>query len=96
MELTIFASFRAREGEQEVLASEFRVTAARVLSERGCLGIEFYRSVRDSRLFWLHARWIDEEAFEKHAELRDTTQFIDRVQRLIDHPFEVSRTCLLS
>ena len=68
MELIIFASFRALEGKQELLASEFRVTAARVLTEHGCLGIEFYRSVRDSRLFWLHARWIDKDAFEKHAE----------------------------
>jgi quinol monooxygenase YgiN len=96
MELTIFASFRALEGKQELLASEFRAIAARVLTEPGCIGIEFYRSVRDSRLFWLHARWIDEEAFEKHAELPDTTQFIDLVQRLIDHPFEVSRARLLN
>jgi quinol monooxygenase YgiN len=46
-------------------------------------------------LFWLHSRWVDEAAFEKHVERPETNQFVERVQRLIDHPFDVTRTRLL-
>ena len=94
-ELTIFARFHAREGEEQQVASELRDAVTRVRNEPGCLGIEVYRSVRDARLFWLHSRWVNEAAFDKHAERSDTNQFVDRVQRLIDHPFDVTRTHLL-
>jgi quinol monooxygenase YgiN len=96
MELSIFASFQALDGKEDGLASELRATATRVLTEEGCLAIGFYRSVRDSRLFWLHARWVDEEAFENHAKHPDTTKFLDRVQQFIGRLPEVSRTHLLS
>jgi quinol monooxygenase YgiN len=93
--LFIFIRFHAREGARETLASELRTTVNRVRNEPGCLDIEAYGAVGDLRLFWLHAVWTDEAAFDRHAELLETTQFIDSVQRLIDHPFEVTRTHLL-
>jgi quinol monooxygenase YgiN len=95
MELTIFARFHAREGEEGAVAAELRDAVARVRKEPGCLGIEVYRSVQDSRLFFLHSRWINEAAFDKHVERPETNQFVDRVQHLIDHPFDVTRTHLL-
>lgn len=95
MELTIFARFQAREGKEEAVAAELRDAVARVRKEPGCLGIEVYRSVRDSRLFFLHSRWVDESAFDKHVEQPETNQFVDSVQPLIDHPFDVTRTHLL-
>jgi quinol monooxygenase YgiN len=95
MELTIFARFHAQEGKEEAVAAELRDAVTRVSKEPGCLGIEIYRSVRDPRLFWLHSRWVNEAAFDKHVERSETSQFVDRVQRLIDHPFDVTRTHLL-
>lgn len=95
MELIIFARFHAREGKEELVAAELRDAVARVSKEPGCLGIEVYRSVRDSRLFFLHSRWVNEAAFDKHAERPETNQFVDRVQPLIDHAFDVTRTHLL-
>jgi quinol monooxygenase YgiN len=95
MELTIFARFHAHEGKEQAVASELRDAVTRVRTEPGCLGIEVYRSVRNSRLFWLHSRWVNEAAFEKHVERPETNQFVERVQRLIDHRFDVTRTHLL-
>jgi len=95
MELTIFARFHAQEGKEEAVAAELRDAVTRVRKEPGCFGIEVYRSVRDPRLFWLHSRWVNEAAFDKHVERPETNQFVDRVQRLIDHPFDVTRTHLL-
>jgi quinol monooxygenase YgiN len=95
IEITIFARFHTLEGKEEAVSSELRDVVTRVRSEPGCLGIEVYRSLRDPRLFWLHSRWLDEKAFDKHAERPDTNQFVESVQRLIDHPFDVTRTRLI-
>ena len=78
MELFIFARFHAREGREG--------------AEPGCLAIAAYRSARDPRLFFIHSRWIDEAAFDIHAGLPHTVRFVERVQKLIDHPLEVTRT----
>jgi quinol monooxygenase YgiN len=74
MELTIFARFHAHEGKEQAVASELRDAVTRVRTEPGCLGIEVYRSVRNSRLFWLRSRWPNEAAFEKHVERPETHQ----------------------
>jgi len=71
IELTIFARFHAREGEEGAVAAELRDAVARVSKEPGCLGIEVYRSVRDSRLFFLHSRLVNEAAFDKRGATRD-------------------------
>ena len=38
--------------------------------------------------------WVmpNEAAFDVHAELADTKAFVERIQTLIDHPFDVTRT----
>ncbi len=92
MELFIFARFHAREGQEEALADALREQVAKTRIEPGCLAIAAYRSVRDSRLFWIHSRWSDEVAFEVHAALPNTERFVAQVEGLIDHPFEATRT----
>ncbi|MFY9853333.1 MAG: antibiotic biosynthesis monooxygenase family protein [Terracidiphilus sp.] len=94
-ELVIFARFHALAGKEDALAAELRDAVARVRVEPGCISIEAYRSVRDPRLFWLHARWTDEAAFERHAALPATDHFVERTERLMDHPFDVTRTRVL-
>ena len=46
---------------------------------------------REPRLFYIHSRWVDEAAFETHAGLPHTVRFVERMQPLIDHPFEATR-----
>lgn len=92
MELFIFARFHARPGQEDALESALRDTVAPSREEPGCLSIHAFRSVRDRRLFYIHSRWKDEAAFEVHAGLPHTVQFIERVAPLIDHPLDVNRT----
>ncbi len=92
MELFIFGRFHAREGQEAAVAATIRDVIGPSRAEPGCLAISAYRSVRDPRLFWIHSRWIDEAAFEIHAELPHTVRFVERVQQLIDHPLDVTRT----
>lgn len=95
MELVIFARFHAREGKEAAVAAEVSDAAKRTRAEPGCLEIAAYRSVRDPRLFWIHSRWSDVAAFEVHAELPATTGFLERVERLIDHPLDITRAQMI-
>jgi quinol monooxygenase YgiN len=92
MELSIFARFHAREGQEEAVASELREVVAASRQEAGCRFIEAYRATHDPRLFHIHSRWIDEAAFDLHAGLPHTVAFLQRMQQLVDQPRVVTRS----
>jgi quinol monooxygenase YgiN len=92
MELFIFARFHAREGHEAAAAAVLREQTAAVCGEPGCLAIHAYRSIHDPRLFYIHSRWTNDAAFEIHAALPRTVEFKNRMETLIDHPFEAART----
>jgi quinol monooxygenase YgiN len=91
MELFIFARFHASPGNEAAVEEALREVVSPSRAEPGCVSIEAFRSVRDHRLFYIHSRWRDEAAFETHASLPHTSRFIARVERLIDHPLDVTR-----
>jgi quinol monooxygenase YgiN len=91
MELFIFARFHARPGNEGAVEGALLDVLAPSREEPGCLGIHAFRSMRDARLFYIHSRWKDEAAFEYHAGLPHTVRFLDCVERLIDHPLDVTR-----
>ena len=92
MELCIFARFHARAGEEEAVAAALRDVVGPTRAEPGCLGIDAFRSTRDGSLFYVHSRWKDEAAFDHHAGLPHTVRFVQRMEPLIDHALDVSRT----
>jgi len=55
-----------------------------------------FRSIRDPWLFYIHSRWVDVAAFEKHADLAHTVEFLKRVEPLIDHPLDVTRALIFA
>lgn len=91
MELFIFGRFHGRTGCEEALGEAVRDVVMPSRDEDGCLGIHGFRSARDPRLFYIHSRWVDEAAFDKHAGLPHTVAFLQRVEPLIDHPLDVTR-----
>jgi quinol monooxygenase YgiN len=95
MELFIFARFHAREGQEAAVAEVLHEVSGPTRAEPGCLFQDAYRSVRDPRLFYVHSRWRDEQAFDRHAQLPHTVRFLEKVQALIDHPMDVNRTHVL-
>jgi quinol monooxygenase YgiN len=95
MELFIFARFHVRDGKESEASRVLRDQATRVRDEAGCLAIDIFVSCADACLFYLHSRWIEEAAFNRHAELPCTVQFVKRMESLIDHPFEATRSSRL-
>jgi len=96
MELFIFARFHARPDSEAQVAEAIQQVVPPSRDEPGCIAIHGFRSTRDSRLFYIHSRWIDEEAFEIHAALLHTVRFIERMEQLVDQPPEVTRTELMA
>jgi quinol monooxygenase YgiN len=91
MDLFIFARFHARPGNEGAVAAALREVIAPTREEPGCVAIHAFRGTRDPRLFYIHSRWADETAFDRHAGLPHTVRFLERVQPLIDHPLDVNR-----
>ena len=96
MELFIFSRFHASPGLESAVEEALRDVVGPSREEPGCLSINAFRSTRDPRLFYVHSRWIDEAAFDTHAELPHTVKFIERVASLIDHMVDVTRTELIA
>lgn len=92
MELFVFARFHAREGQQDAVAAALGDVISPTRAEPGCRAVAAYRSTRDPSLFYIHSRWEDEAAFDRHAELPHTVRFLKHVQSLIDHPLDVTRS----
>ena len=92
MELHTFVRFHTRPGNEEAVAQIMRDAAPDVRGEEGCVFIQYHRSTRDPRQFYIHSCWKDEAAFELHAELPHTVRFLDRVLPLVDHDLDLTRT----
>jgi len=91
MEMFIFARFHARPGNEGAVEEALLDVLAPSREEPGCLSIHAFRSMRDPQLFYIHSRWKDEAAFERHAGLPHTLRFVERVAPLIDHALDVTR-----
>jgi quinol monooxygenase YgiN len=95
MELYIFGRFHARAGNEAAVAEVINDVLVPTRAEAACISVHAFRSIRDTRLFFIHSRWVSEEAFDIHANLPHTVRFIERVEPLIDHPLDVTRSELL-
>ena len=77
-------------------ASEFREELLRVVeasrTEPGCVAIRAFASLRDPSVFAIHSEWVNEAAFERHARLPHTMQFLAAAKNLLSHPVEGLRT----
>jgi quinol monooxygenase YgiN len=87
-----FVRLHAREGEETAVEEALREVAGPSREEPGCLSFHTFRSMRDPRLFYIHSRWLDTDALQKHAGLPHTARFLERVDALLDQPRDVTRT----
>lgn len=90
-ELITIGRFHAKEGCEESLEQAIREAWGPARDEPGNVSIQWYRSVRDPRLFFVYSVWKDVEAFEVHADLPHTEKLIETAEKLIDHPLDVTR-----
>lgn len=95
MEQYVFVRLLARAGNESAVEEALRDVMAPSREEPGCRSFHLFRSMRETRLFYIHSRWVDEAAFQKHAELPHTKRFLERVDPLLEQPREVARTQMI-
>ncbi|MGO9008940.1 MAG: putative quinol monooxygenase [Bryobacteraceae bacterium] len=82
--------FSVRFEPQPGKEAEFREAMLRNLAptraEAGCLAIHMFESIRGPRVFAIHSEWVDEAAFELHAQLPHTLRFLQAAEKLLTHP----------
>jgi len=92
LSLHFFVRFEPRPGQEQ----EFREALLRVVeptrAEMGCLAIHVFESLGQPAVFAIHSEWVDEAAFEQHAQLPHTVQFIQAANELLTHPVQGLRT----
>jgi quinol monooxygenase YgiN len=91
MELYIFGRFLVLDGKEGVFEDALRELVTATRAEAGCLEVHGYRGVRNARLYYLHSRWKDVEAFEAHTKLPHTEKFLERVEKLLAEARDVKR-----
>ena len=88
MSFHFIVRFEPRPGK----AAEFREELLRVnapsRAEVGCLAIRVYESLREPFLFAIYSEWVDEAAFDLHAQLPHTVRFLEAAEKLLSHPVE--------
>jgi quinol monooxygenase YgiN len=50
--------------------------------------MDAFESVHEPSVFAIHSEWIDEAAFDLHATLPHTVQFLSAAQKLFGRPIE--------
>jgi quinol monooxygenase YgiN len=60
-------------------------------AEAGCVGIHLYESLRGREGFVIHSQWVDEGAFDAHAELPHMRRFLGLVGKLVTHAVRAVR-----
>jgi quinol monooxygenase YgiN len=95
VEQDVFVRLHARKGEERAVEEALREVAGPSREEAGCLSFHTFRSVWDRRLFYIHSRWVDEGAFQRHADLEHTVRFLKCVDALLDEPRNVTRAEML-
>jgi quinol monooxygenase YgiN len=96
MERFAFVRLHAREGEEVAVEEALHEVLGPTREEEGCLSFHLFRSMRDRRLFYIHSRWVDDAALQKHAVLPHTARFLERVDKLLDQPRDVTRTEMIA
>jgi quinol monooxygenase YgiN len=91
MELYIIGEFRARAGNERAVEAAISRVVPQSRREAACLGISAYRSNKDATRFFIHSHWRDEPAFEAHALLPHTVEFLATIAPLLTHEVEVAR-----
>ena len=90
MNVFVFARLHARPGQREAVRRAMFEVQGPTREEPGCLTYGGFLSIRDPDEFYIHTRWQDRAAFERHAGLLHTVRFIETVEPLLDHPFKVT------
>src|SRR5208283_5537156 len=92
MSVHVFVKFEPLPGKEMGVREELLRIIEPTRAEIGCLAIYVFQSLREPSVFAIHSKWMDEAAFELHAQLPHTVRFLGAVEALLTHPVEGLRS----
>jgi quinol monooxygenase YgiN len=92
MTVHVFVRFEPKPGMAERFREELLRVNGPSREEAGCIKLEVFESLREPATFEVHSEWVDEAAFDYHAELPHTVRFLQAVEELLTHPVLGLRT----
>jgi quinol monooxygenase YgiN len=84
--LHVFVRFEPKPGCADELREKIRWVTPQSRAEPGCLALTVFESVHEPTLFEICSEWVDEAAFDLHAELPHTVRFLTEAEALVTHP----------
>jgi quinol monooxygenase YgiN len=90
--LFVFVRLHSSLGNEDKARAALTMVVAASRTEPGCVSIHAFQSNRDPQRFFIHSVWKDADAFDGHATLPHTLDFMETVDGLLDEPREVIRT----
>ena len=92
MSVHCFVRFEPLPGKEGEFQTELVSVVESTRAEIGCVGIYAFESLREPFTFAIHSEWVDEDAFERHAQLPHTLRFLSAAKRLLAHPVQGLRS----
>jgi quinol monooxygenase YgiN len=87
-----FVRFEPLPGKEMLFREELLRVNEPSRAEIGCLAVRVFESLREPFVFAIHSEWVDEAAFELHAQLPHTVRFLRAAEELLTHPVQGLRT----
>ncbi len=92
MSVHFFVRFEPVPGKEMDFRKELLRIVEPTRAEIGCLAIHAFESLREPLVFAIHSEWADEAAFELHAQLPHTVQFLGAAEKLLSHSVQGLRS----
>ena len=85
MSVHFIVRFEPQQGKEAVFREELLRVLGPSRAETGCLAIHVFESLREPFSFAIHSEWVDEAAFELHAQWPHTVRFLGAAKELLTH-----------
>jgi quinol monooxygenase YgiN len=82
----VFVGLEPRTGKRVGLREELMRILEPAPAGAGCVGIHLYECLRGGKDFIIHSQWMEQAAFDAHAELPHMKRFCDWRGELTTHP----------
>ncbi len=92
MSFHFIVRFQPQPGKAQAFRDELLRVVEPTRTEPGCIAINVFQSLREPFTFAIHSEWLDEAAFEHHAQLPHTVRFVEAASELLTHPIEGLRS----
>jgi quinol monooxygenase YgiN len=92
LSIHVFVRFEPSTGKEVAFREELLRVLEATRAEIGCLGIHAFESLGEPFVFAIHSEWVDEAAFDLHAQLPHTVRFLAAAEELLTHKVQGLRS----